>query len=406
MFDSYAMAPYLNGYLFIFLVNILCSVSLCLCYFHFATWHIGTGTLLASMIESFDCKDNYGQDTVQHLQLKSTSCRNDVALKFTHHPHDAKAFKDLIDSDRRRIAHLTMGQSLPDDSYILDLSQRGKCFVITSVRDPIHTIPSLFFWINRERYCDGAQSKEEVLAEYVDWLRNTKSTDPLGTAPQTSFRTTSELLQMFGIGREGFRHTLDRLADDGHVVLPGPSHRYDTWYGCTLLLLQVDWEHGFDHMTTNINQLDGIDDVTLALANDMEHKCPASEELHRAVKEYELSEEMLQHLARNNPELWDGIMYYRHFHEKRSLEDQAEQKAREEEGRLTSEETEEMPAILGDPLSSSASSDVTKLSPEEKSMVEEEVADDASDQNRDYHVEDATYPLKIVAVDDLPITDA
>ena len=125
------------------------------------------------MIESFDCKDNYGQDTVQHLQLKSTSCRNDVTLKFTHHPHDAKAFKDLIDSDRRRIAHLTMGQSLPDDSYIYDLSQRGKCFVITSIRDPINAIPSLFFWINRERYCDGTQSKEEVLAEYVDWLRNT-----------------------------------------------------------------------------------------------------------------------------------------------------------------------------------------------------------------------------------------
>ena len=327
------------------------------------------------MIESFDCKDNYGQDTVQHLQLKSTSCRNDVTLKFTHHPHDAKAFKDLIDSDRRRIAHLTMGQSLPDDSYIYDLSQRGKCFVITSIRDPINTIPSLFFWINRERYCDGTQSKEEVLAEYVDWLRNTKSTDPLGSAPQTSFQTTSELLQMFGIGREEFRPTLEKLVDDGHLVLPGPPHRYDTWFGCTLLLLQVDWERGFDHMTTNINQLDGMDEVTLALANDMDRKCPASEELHRAVKEYELSEEMLRHLARDNPELWDGIEYYRHFHEMRSRENQMEQEV------------------------------VPKTAPEVTVEGERDsVGDNNDERNQPAEETDAT-PLEVVTVDDLPIIE-
>ena len=356
------------------------------------------------MIQSFDCKDNYGMDTVDHLQLKSTSCRNDVALKFTHHPHDAKAFKELIDSDRRRIAHLTIGQSLPDESYIYDLSQRGKCFVITAIRDPIGTIPSLFFYNNRERYCDGTQSKEEVLAEYVTWLRNTKSTMPLGMAPQTSFQTTSELLEMFGIGREEFRPTLDRLADDGHVVLPGPKYRYETWYGCTLLLLQVDWERGYDQLTTNINQLDGIDEVTLALANDMGHMCPASEELHQAVKDYELSEEMLRHLSQNNPELWDGIEYYRHFHEMRSREDQAKQEeAKEEEGEPVL--VEEAAVDVSDQNTDQPVEDISSppeivaVEPVEDTTTLPEIAAIEA-------VEDITSPPEIVAVDDLPITGA
>ena len=54
------------------------------------------------------------------------------------------------------------------------------------------SIPSIFYEYNKERFCNDDQTKEEIVVEYEDWLRNSDK-------PRQQMRTTSELTKAFGI---------------------------------------------------------------------------------------------------------------------------------------------------------------------------------------------------------------
>ena len=112
----------------------------------------GTGTLLTSLVDSMDCIKEKNVDAtmgeyVSSSQLLSAlninpndgqfhtyDCANHNHLTFTHSPKIAMALR-AEDQSRK-------SQQNQDP---------GKCVVISAVRDPHDSIPSLWFWMNRER---------------------------------------------------------------------------------------------------------------------------------------------------------------------------------------------------------------------------------------------------------------
>ena len=90
------------------------------------------------------------------------------------------------------------------------------------------SIPSLFYEYNKERFCNDDQTKEEIVVEYEDWLRNSDK-------PRQQMRTTSELTKAFGI--TDFSFLLDEIYESGFALFKGPADSSSPWGGCELLLV-------------------------------------------------------------------------------------------------------------------------------------------------------------------------
>lgn len=112
----------------------------------------GTGTLLTSLVDSMDCMKEKNVDATMGEYVSSTQllsalnihpredqfhtydCANHNHLTFTHKPENA------------------MGLRMEYQSRKAEQNQdAGKCVVVSAVRDPHGSIPSLWFWMNRER---------------------------------------------------------------------------------------------------------------------------------------------------------------------------------------------------------------------------------------------------------------
>jgi hypothetical protein len=124
---------------------------------------------------------------------------------------------------------------------------------------------------------------------------------------------------MFGVPRanEALLQVLRRLATDGHTVIAAPND--GVWAGCSLLLLQIDWEKGsVDQLTRHLSTY-AVDGAHVIMGNDNKSNCPKSEELYRHIKEYELGDGIIDHLSADNPELKAGMAYYKEFHSLREM---------------------------------------------------------------------------------------
>jgi len=269
----------------------------------------GTGTLLGSLVASMDCEEYPYRSTKvadQVQQIHTYGCNNDNILTVTHTPESAMALRMELQAQRAA-----------------QNQDAGKCVVISSIRDPHDSIPSLWFWMNRDRYCEGLQSKKEVLDEYQTWLRTPK--DELKekyskSTPHESLQTTAELLSMFGVPRanEALLQVLRQLAADGHTVIDAPTD--GIWASCSLLLLQIDWQKGsVDHITRSLDVY-GVEGTQVYIGNDNKSNCPKSEENYRHVKAYELGDGTIDYLSVDNPELKAGMTYYKEFQNFRVLE--------------------------------------------------------------------------------------
>ena len=170
--------------------------------------------------------------------------------------------------------------------------------------------------------CEGLQTKEQVLDEYLTWLRTGKRDlkKQYGQeTPHESLDVTAQVLSMFGVPRtnEALLGVLRQLAADGHTVIDGPND--GAWAGCSLLLLQIDWEKGsMDQLTRHLDAY-AVEGTQVQMGNDNKSNCPKSEELYRHVKEYELSDGIIDHLSADNPELKAGMTYYKEFHNLRKM---------------------------------------------------------------------------------------
>ena len=164
--------------------------------------------------------------------------------------------------------------------------------------------------------CEGLQSKEEVLNEYQEWLRTPKEVLQelyAKATPHESLQTTAEVLKMFGVPRtnQALLEVLRQLAADGHTVIDPPTD--GIWAGCSLLVLQIDWQKGsVDHITRGLDA-HGVEGTEVYIGNDNKSNCPKSQENYRHVKEYELGDGMIDPLSAENPELKAGMTYYKEF---------------------------------------------------------------------------------------------
>jgi len=165
--------------------------------------------------------------------------------------------------------------------------------------------------------CEGRQTKEQVLDEYKTWIRTTKDDlrEQYGSfvTPHESLDVTAQVLSMFGVPRtnEALLGVLRQLAADGHTVIDAPND--GAWAGCSLLLLQIDWEKGgMDQLTRHLDAY-AVEGTQVHMGNDNKSNCPRSEELYRHVKEYELGDDIIDHLSADNPELKAGMTYYKEF---------------------------------------------------------------------------------------------
>ena len=118
----------------------------------------GTGTLLISLVTSLVCdpeEENWNatlgdyeaiSEYVDSTQLSALDilpdnnqfctydCANENHLVFTHTPRNAMALRMEYQSRKAE-----------------QNQDAGKCVVVSAIRDPHGSIPSLWFWMNRER---------------------------------------------------------------------------------------------------------------------------------------------------------------------------------------------------------------------------------------------------------------
>ena len=96
----------------------------------------GTGTLLTSLVASMDCEEYKPTKVADQStqQIHTYGCNNNNALTVTHTPENAVALRMEMQAQKA---------AQNEDA--------GKCVVVTSIRDPHNSIPSLWFWMNRER---------------------------------------------------------------------------------------------------------------------------------------------------------------------------------------------------------------------------------------------------------------
>ena len=192
-----------------------------------------------------------------------------------------------------------------------EISQSGEkeCLVVSGIRDPHLSIPSLFFEYNKERFCNGDQTKDEIIAEYDDWLRKS-------VKPRQQMQTTSELTKAFGI--TDFSAALDEMNQSGFALFKGPEGPADTtspWSGCELLLVQLDFEESNENIAKGLSTLLNVDVVPAAHPSRTD-LCPDAASNYKALQEYELTDDLINTLSKDNAELRQGINYYR----RRSME--------------------------------------------------------------------------------------
>ena len=240
----------------------------------------GTGFLVSTVAEAKQCQEE-GQEVIH--QVRSYECKQDGTRLFRTH--------STTQASKLRLYEYGDGQ----------MGEKPKCVVVSGVRNPHFSIPSLFFESNKDRFCNGEQTKDEIIDEYDAWLRS----DP---GPRLQMSTTNEVTKAFGI--QDFSYALDAMSNSGYALFEGPSDPASPWNECWLLLVQLD----FDEKSTNIAaglSLVLNNDVTPAAYVNRSDLCPAATDNYTALKEHSLTEELLSALAQDNPELRQGFDYYR-----------------------------------------------------------------------------------------------
>jgi len=151
--------------------------------------------------------------------------------------------------------------------------------------------------MNRERFCDGAQSKEEIIKEYKEFL--------LGPVPSSQVQTTAHMLRAFGA--QNIFEAMKLLSEDGYTFLNQPKEN-GVWAGCELLFLQIDYDENNSNLDKGLNH--AIEGVKMIPKNVLIEVCPKAEDNYQAVKNYKISNELIEKFSKINPDFHDVITYY------------------------------------------------------------------------------------------------
>jgi len=183
-----------------------------------------------------------------------------------------------------------------------DMDQVGtkpyKCIAITSVRNPLAIIPSRFFQDNEERFCDGAQSKEEIIKEYEEYLLSPEPSEH--TVPKTAY-----MLRAFGA--QNILGAMQLLSKDGYAFLNQPEEN-GPWAGCELLFLQIDYDESNSNLNKGLDHV--IEGAKMLTTNVRLEKCPKAKDNYHALQNYRISDELIDMFSKTNQDFHDVITYY------------------------------------------------------------------------------------------------
>ena len=238
----------------------------------------GTGSLVDTVIKPENCK---GEGVNKQILLYS--CPQQGKVFRTHNFALASKHKES-----RRDAHV-------------GVHTHNSCFVVSALRDPHNSIPSLFFEHNKGKFCDGRQSGAEILAEYNYWLRNS-------IEPELQMRTVFEVSKAFGL--QDFGAVLERMKRSGFAVFEESSSLDSPWNGCKLLLVQLDFEKNNGNISKGFSALLG-ESIVAAQGPTRDELCPQAKKNYQMIKDYVIGEDVMAKLTKDSPELRHGFDYYR-----------------------------------------------------------------------------------------------
>jgi len=180
-----------------------------------------------------------------------------------------------------------------------------RCLVITAVRNPLLSIPSLFFEENKARYCDGAQSEEEVLADYEKFLGH-------NGGPPRQVETTAHVLKEFGV--RDIAGAMDRLTGRGYAFFREPAAD-GPWAGCELLFLQIDYDEANSNLDIGLDH--AVEGISMLPLESRQEICPKAAVNYRAMIEHEIKQEHIDRFDETHPEMGVIISYYKKLRRER-----------------------------------------------------------------------------------------
>jgi len=189
-------------------------------------------------------------------------------------------------------------KKMADEDMDRSGTKPDRCVVVTAVRNPLLSIPSRFFENNQKIFCDGTQSKEEIIKEYEKFLS--------GPFPINQVQTTAQVLRAFGA--KNISEAMELLSEEGYTFLNQPEEN-GPWAGCELLFLQID----YDERNSNIDKgLDhAVEGVKMIQNTGRVGHCPNAEENYHVVQKYRITDEQIDMFSMTNPDFRDVLTYYR-----------------------------------------------------------------------------------------------
>lgn len=247
----------------------------------------GTGTLERSVLWGLDCELTDGGE------FKDDMPKLDYKTRFHVCPAHNKTFF-------RTHSRLTSRMKEHVNGVMEAMGTKPeRCVVMTAVRDPLLSIPSLFFEANKVKYCEGEQTKEEIVEAYEKFLKGSRG-------PPRQAETTAAVLRDFGV--TDILGAMERLSEEGYAFFDQPDGD-SPWAGCELLFLQIDYDVSNSNLDAGLGR--AIEGLKLQSVPSREELCPKAVDNYHALVNHEIREEHIDRFAKRNPEMRDIITYYK-----------------------------------------------------------------------------------------------
>jgi len=244
----------------------------------------GTGSLDTSFLKSLNCDVTDGSEYGSGHGFSETRflhCDDGKKMVFRTHSADAHLVKRVV-----------------DEKMEAEGTKPEKCLAVTAVRDPLLSIPSLFFEKHREQYCDGSQDKEEILRTYDQFLLHNRGAKQV--------ETTVAMLRAFGV--EDILGAMEKLTEKGYAFFDEPE-KDGPWAGCELLFLQIDYEESNDNINNGLDH--AVEGVKMRPLRSREALCPKAVDNYHAIINHGIQDSHIDRFCLSNPEMCDVINYYK-----------------------------------------------------------------------------------------------
>jgi len=241
---------------------------------------------------------------INQVKCGTKSIQNSIGIALQCQIANGKPWEQFDCSGGKKVFHghgsykyIEKVKAMVDEENNKAGTKPDRCIVVTAVRNPLNSIPSRFFQLNRKRFCAGAQSKEKIIEEYEEFL--------LGGVPVTQVNTTAHMLRAFGA--QNILETMKLLSDNGYIFLSQPEEN-GVWAGCELLFLQIDYDESNSNLDKGLDH--AIESVKMIPQHILIEDCPKAEDNYHAVQNHGISNKLIKKFSKINHDFHDVITYY------------------------------------------------------------------------------------------------